>query len=61
MSNNDDIELTRDYYENISSKEYFAHYDDNSKDRPLFASINHIGVIFKDGICPKEFLTKVKI
>ena len=59
MSCNDNIRLNKEYYEDIVPQDYFADYDDSSKDRPLFAPINHIGVVFKDGICPKKFLEKV--
>ena len=59
-SNTDNKAFTRDYYENISEKDYFSEYNDNPADGiPLFASIPHIGVIFKNGICPKQFLSLV--
>ena len=59
-SHTDNKAYTRDYYENISEKEYFSEYNDNPPDgTPLFASIPHIGIVFKDGICPKQFLSLV--
>ena len=49
--------LNKKYYENVSKDEYFSNYDDNNY--PLFASINHIGVITKYGYIPKKCIEKV--
>ena len=57
MSNSDNELLDKKYYENISKKEYFAKYDDNIEMN--FSKLNHIGISFKKGNCPLEFLTKV--
>ena len=60
LSNTDNPAYNKQWYENISEKDYFSNYDDNpANGMPLFASIPHIGVAFKDGICPREFLTLV--
>ena len=60
-SNTDNSPVNREWYENITPEEYFASYKDNPKDgTPLFAPLVHIGVAFKDGICPRKCLTKIK-
>lgn len=59
-SNSDEEKYDREFYENISKEDYFKDYDDNpGKNKLLFASIPHIGIIFKDGICPRKFITMV--
>lgn len=57
-SHSDSTVLDRQYYENISSDEYFSKYDDKAKMN--FASLNHISIKFKDGYCPIRLLKKVK-
>lgn len=47
-SNSDNKKLNREYYENVSFNEYFKDYDDNAK--MVFANLNHIGLVLKDGI-----------
>lgn len=49
--------LTEEYYKNITQKEYFSKYDDNGT--PLFASLNHIGIVTKNGYIPKKCLKLV--
>jgi RimJ/RimL family protein N-acetyltransferase len=50
----------RKFYEDITTEEYFSKYnDDGDKDKPLFATIPHIGIVFKYGICPNEFITMI--
>jgi uridine kinase len=45
---------------NVTKKEYFSEYEDNPKHgQPPFAPISHIGIAFKNGICPAKFLEKV--
>lgn len=57
MSNSDNKLLDKSYYENISKQDYFAKYDDTL---PMnFQTLNHIGIAFKDGYCPLEFLEEV--
>lgn len=59
MSHSDNDVLDRSYYEDIDEKSYLKNYDDNPTNKPLFALINHIGIKFKDGICPARFLEKI--
>ena len=47
----------REYYENVSIDDYFKDYDDSSNMN--FASINHIGISFKDGYIPYNLLERV--
>lgn len=57
MSNSDNKLLDKKYYETITKKDYFLKYDDNL---PMnFSTLNHIGISFKNGNCPLEFLEKV--
>lgn len=61
-SNNDNPPYDQSYYERVSEEEYFIRYQDmRTDDKPLFSPIAHIGVIFKNGICPREFLTKIRV
>lgn len=57
MSNSDNKLLDKDYYENISEEEYFAKYNDNLTMN--FSKLNHIGISFKNGNCPLEYLEKI--
>ena len=57
MSNSDNKLLDKKYYENISQEEYFSKYDDALAMN--FSTLNHIGISFKNGNCPLEFLEKV--
>ena len=57
MSNSDNELLDKKYYENISKDKYFSKYDDSIKMN--FSKLNHIGISFKNGNCPLEFLEKV--
>ena len=60
-SNTDNQAVNKKWYETIKPEKYFAGYNDNPKNgTPLFAPLVHIGIAFKDGICPRKFLTKVK-
>ena len=55
-------ELTEEYYRTVTRKEYFKDYKDNPKAGvPLFAPIPHIGIVFKNGICPAKFIKKFEI
>lgn len=56
-SNSDNEVLDLEYYINISKEDYFKDYNDD--DNMIFKNINHIGISFKDGICPFELLEKV--
>lgn len=49
--------LDKKYYEDITEYEYFKNYDDSKKIN--FASLNHIGIVFKDNYCPLRFINKV--
>lgn len=56
MSNDDNEQLNKEYYERVSEQEYFSKYDD---DLPMnFATLNHIAIAFVDDYCPMEFLKK---
>ena len=57
MSNSDNKILDKKYYENVTKKEYFSKYDDSIYVN--FSTLNHIGISFKNGNCPLEFLEKV--
>lgn len=57
MSNSDNKELDKKYYENISKEDYFANYNDSIKMN--FSTLNHIGISFKDGYCPIKYLEKI--
>lgn len=57
MSHSDNKLLDRTYYENITEEEYFSKYDDTLQMN--FATLNHIGIAFRDGYCPKEFLERI--
>lgn len=57
MSSSDNKLLDRKYYENISKEEYFSKYDDTLSMN--FSTLNHIGISFKHGVCPLEFLEKI--
>lgn len=57
MSNTDNFKLDKVYYENITKEEYFKNYNDAI---PMnFSTLNHIGIAFKDGICPIKLLKKI--
>lgn len=56
MSNSDNKQLDKKYYENISRKEYFSKYDDTIE--PNFSRLNHIGIAFVNDFCPATFLEK---
>lgn len=57
MSNSDNVLLNKSYYENITKNEYFKNYNDNKK--PIFASLNHIGIVFRDDYCPIDLIEKI--
>lgn len=59
LSNSDNKQLDRNYYNNVSQEEYFTLYDDTNT--MLFSTLNHIGISFVDNYCPKEFLEKEEI
>lgn len=59
ISNSDNKELNKKYYENITEKEYFSKYDDNLE--MYFSTLNHISISFKDGFCPLKFLEKIDV
>lgn len=46
--------LTREYYTNVTPKEYFSKYDDNAN--ILFAALNHIAIYTKYGYIPRKCL-----
>lgn len=59
-SNTDNPQVDEKYYRTVTEKEYFKDYRDNPKPGvPPFAPIIHIGVAFRDGICPAKFITKI--
>lgn len=58
MSNSDNKKLNKKYYETVTKKEYFEKYNDNEKMN--FSKLNHIGISFKDSICPLKYLEKVE-
>ena len=59
-SDNDAEPRNADFYRYITRDEYFADYTDKPKDgRPPFAPISHIGIAFKDGVCPTRFIKKI--
>lgn len=58
MSNSNNRLLDKTYYERVTPLEYFSKYVDNINMN--FSRLNHIGISFKDGCCPKKFLEKVK-
>lgn len=57
MSHSDGKKLDEKYYRSINPTDYFKKYNDNSKLN--FASLNHIGIRFKDDYCPISLLEKV--
>ena len=57
MSNSDNALLNKSYYENITKNEYFKNYNDNKK--PIFAALNHIGIVFRDDYCPMDLIEKI--
>ena len=57
MSSSDNHLLDKKYYENIKEDEYFSKYDDSLEMN--FSKLNHIGISFKNGFCPVEFLEKI--
>lgn len=58
-SNSDNKKLTREYYEQINSIDYFSNYKDNN---PMnFAALNHISIIPKDHFLPAHILKQIKI
>ena len=53
-SNTDNEQLDKLYYETVTKKVYFEDYDDNA--RMIFANLNHIGIILKNGqLRPNSF------
>ncbi len=56
-SNSDNKILDKEYYENITEKEYFKKYDDSLVMN--FSKLNHISIAFKDDYCLIEFLEKM--
>lgn len=56
-SHSDNELLNKKYYEKVTEKEYFHNYDDSSKMN--YAKLNHIGISFQNGYCPKKNLTKI--
>jgi hypothetical protein len=57
MNRTDNKRLNEEYYRSVSEKDYFANYNDNI--RMNFSTINHIGIAFKNGNCPRNLLEKV--
>jgi hypothetical protein len=57
MSSSDNKLLDKNYYEKITKEDYFSKYDDSLKMN--FKTLNHIGISFKGGNCPMNFLEKV--
>ena len=61
LSHTDNKPMTREYYRTVSKEDYFKEYNDNPPPgQPLFAPISHIGIQFKNGICPFKFLDKIE-
>ncbi len=58
-SHTDNEALTKEWYENISKKEYFEKYSDD--DQPLFASLNHISIDPIKGYLPLSTLIRTKV
>lgn len=58
-SHTDKPKLTEEFYRSVSKDKYFSKYDESG--RVPFAPIPHIGITFKNGICPRKFLTKIDI
>ncbi len=54
MSRSDNTPLDRGYYEKVSTEEYFKNFDDDNS--PVFASLNHIGVITYTKCIPLIYL-----
>lgn len=57
LSNSGNKLLDKSYYENINEQDYFSKYDDSIEMN--FSTLNHIGISFKNGICPINYLEKV--
>lgn len=57
MSDSDNKKLDKAYYKNVTKEEYFKNYNDNIQMN--FKTLNHIGVAFKNGYCPANFLKKI--
>ena len=59
MSNSDNRPLNEDYYRSVTPDEYFSRYTEGGSD-PLFATLNHIAIIPKDGYIPKSCWMKIQ-
>ena len=57
MSSSENKVLDKQYYENVSEKDYFSKYDDNLEMN--FSRLNHIGISFIGNKCPFLYLEKV--
>ena len=60
FSNNDSKQLTSEYYDNITPNEYFSKYEENNKNKLIFASLNHISISFKNESIPITLLNLIK-
>lgn len=56
-SHSDGKKLDRIYYENITENEYFSEYNENIT--PLFNTLSHIAIAFKNGNCPFNLIEKI--
>ncbi len=57
LSYSDNQKLDENYYEQIKIEDYFKNYDDQREMN--FSTLNHIGIAFKNGNCPKIYLEKI--
>lgn len=58
FSNTDNEPMNEEYYRNVTVDQYFSEYTENTN-APLFASIPHIGIKFKNNYIPKNLITKI--
>jgi len=59
FSTPNDDRLNKEYYLNVTPKEYFSKYDDNNENMPVFAFFNHISIVFKDGYLPIKLCKEI--
>lgn len=58
FNNTDNEPMNEEYYRNVTVDQYFSEYTENTN-APLFASIPHIGIKFKNNYIPKNLITKI--
>lgn len=58
-NHSDSTPISKEWYDNISRKDYFADYDDNNP--MIFSTINHISIATEDGIIHSNAIKKVRI